>query len=103
MIVNLTPHDVNVLSSDGSVKIFPPGEETARLKVDVTYITTVDGVRITKSDFYKIKLPKEKKGKYYIVSYLVKNAFPERKDLLVPSEPVKNGNGRTLYCKSLGL
>jgi hypothetical protein len=39
---------------------------------------------------------------YYIVSQLVKNALPHRKDLLVPAEVVRDEKGNILGCRSLG-
>ena len=41
-------------------------------------------------------------GVFYIVSQLVKNALPDRTDLLVPAEVVRDGNGNIIGCKSLG-
>lgn len=39
---------------------------------------------------------------YYIVSQIVKSALPERHDLLVPAEVVRDEMGNILGCKSLG-
>jgi len=39
---------------------------------------------------------------YYIVSQLVKSALPDRDDLLVPAEVVRDETGRIVGCRSLG-
>ena len=40
---------------------------------------------------------------YYIVSQLIKSAFPERNDLLVPAEVVRDSSGNIVGCRSLGI
>ena len=40
---------------------------------------------------------------FYIVSQLVKSALPNRSDLLVPAEMVRDEKGAILGCRSLGL
>ena len=40
---------------------------------------------------------------FYIVSQLVKSALPNRSDLLVPAEMVRDEKGVILGCKSLGI
>jgi hypothetical protein len=39
---------------------------------------------------------------YYIVSAMVRAALPDRKDLLVPSQQVRDDAGRVVGCKTLG-
>ena len=39
---------------------------------------------------------------YYIVSQIVKSALPNRADLLVPAEVVRDNAGNIIGCKSLG-
>lgn len=40
---------------------------------------------------------------YYIVSQLVKNALPHRRDLIVPAEVVRDDTGNIIGCRSFGL
>jgi hypothetical protein len=40
---------------------------------------------------------------YFIVSQLIKSAFPDRHDLLVPAEVVRDSDGNIIGCKSLGI
>ena len=40
---------------------------------------------------------------FYIVSQLVKSALPNRSDLLVPAEMVRDEKGMIIGCKSLGI
>ena len=41
--------------------------------------------------------------RYYIVSQMVKSALPNRKDLLVPADVVRDKQGNILGCKTLGI
>lgn len=45
------------------------------------------------------ELPEEKEGVFLIVSSMVKDAFPERKDLIKCIELVKNVDGKVIGCK----
>lgn len=49
-----------------------------------------------------VGLPEPKLGTCYIVSQLVKNALPERDNLVVPAKVVRNAAGNIIGCKSLG-
>ena len=60
-------------------------------------------VPLTKTNYGSTDLPEEKKDVYYIVSALVKNAFPERKDLLIPNEIVRDEHYNVLGCRSLSI
>lgn len=81
-IINLTPHDINLSSGE----IYPRSGTLAR--VDMPY-GDVSG------------LPKEEEGKGYIVSVLVAERLPGRKDLLVPGAQVRDEKGRIVGCESL--
>ena len=48
-------------------------------------------------------LPDYEEGVYYIVSALVANAYPERKDLLMVNETIRDDDGRIIGCKSFAV
>ena len=104
MIVNLTPHDVNIIDeNDQCIKTFPRSLNPVRIDLETVRGILLDGIPISNA-VMKIctDLPSVKKGTYYIVSRVVKNAMSHRNDLLVPAEVVRDTNGNTIGCRSLG-
>lgn len=102
-VFNFTPHPINILDSEGRelVTISPIGV-VARLVAVTRRDTWIGDIPTSRTVFGEPEgLPKED-GDYYIVSQLVKSAFPERTDLLVPAEVVRDENGRIIGCRSLG-
>lgn len=99
MLINLTPHAINIITRKDGTKTINPSGITPRL----TQITTdtgdcVEGVPILKRELGEIQdLPKEKKGTYYIVSSLIASACPDRSDLLVP-RTIRDESGRIVGC-----
>lgn len=104
-VINMTPHAVKLLDDDGQpMVVYPTSGCTVRLSCRTVYVgKTDDGVPLTKTIYGEpLGLPNEVDGVFYIVSQLVKTACPERGDLLVPAQVVRE-NGRILGCRSLGL
>ena len=63
-----------------------------------------DDIPLSKTEFGEPdNLPEPEGDTYYIVSGLIKSAFPEREDLLVPVDFVRDEKGVVLGCKSLGI
>ena len=109
VLVNATPHPCTFFDANGqAVGSVPPSGITPRLGtedmgpaggVDVAgHVIGVVGVRY--SDL--VGLPEPVDGTYYIVPLLVALARPDRPDLLVPHEQVRNESGTVLGCRSLG-
>ena len=62
-----------------------------------------DGTPTTRTVFGEPEgLPDFVEGTFYIVSQLVKSALPQRNDLLVPAEVVRDSEGNIIGCFSLG-
>jgi hypothetical protein len=105
-ILNFTPHDINLCDENGNQLITFPPTGLVRLSVKTVVdeiASSLLGVCITKSEFGEpIGLPDFKKDTFLIVSQLVKSALPEREDLLVPAEVVRDLSGNIIGCKSLG-
>jgi hypothetical protein len=102
MLVNLTPHAVNLLTETEEIVIPSAGivrlrEEQDR-EADLFGIYPVVRIRYAEA----IGLPEEQEGTFYIVSNLVAQAFPGRGDLLVPVNMVRDEQGRILGCRALG-
>ena len=106
-IVNLTPHDVNVVGNDNSVAItIPASGNVARCSqtIDIVGSITVNSIAIpVSSSSYGevVDLPAPQDGVYYIVSRLVMSACPARQDLLCPNDLVRNDAGQVIGCRSL--
>ena len=105
MIINKTPHTVYVYD-DNSVLVaeYQPNSIPVRIKADVKRIGDLAGIPLTSTVYGDLEgLPDEQPGVCYIVSGLVKAACPERKDLLVPSEQLRDDQGRVIGCKSFSI
>jgi hypothetical protein len=106
-IVNMTPHAVHICTADGvRVREYPVSGQTIRLSSKVEKIGALeDGTPLSKTVFGEAEgLPEFKHGTFYIVSQIVKNALPDRADLLVPAEVVRYAGGREIIgCQSLGV
>lgn len=116
LIINKTPHTVYLLNEDNSIKFAwcPEGEpirlsqETKRMG-ELVHNKLIDedevfiDVPLTFTKFGSTNLPEERDDVYYIVSGLVRNAFPERQDLLIPNEIVRDEEGHILGCRSFSL
>lgn len=106
-VVNLTPHDVNVVGNDNSVAItIPASGNVARCSqtIDIVGNITLDSVDIpiSSSSYGEVvDLPDPQDNTYYIVSRLVMSACPTRQDLLCPNDLVRNDAGQVIGCRSL--
>jgi hypothetical protein len=113
MIINMTPHDINLMKciEDGHwrpVETIPKSGKTIRLNEAITVVGEV----ISKSIEYQIlhynysggdELPIQKEGVRYIVSAMVANAHPERTDFLMVAKTVRNDEGRIIGCEAFAV
>ena len=99
-VVNMTPHDVNIVGG----LTYPKSGLQIRLAVQTVPCDPLpDGTPTSKTEFGEPEgLPEFREGIFYIVSQLVKNALPDRTDLLVPAEIVRDDAGVIIGAKSLG-
>lgn len=104
-LINMTPHPIHIVNMEGQLLKTIESSGLIRLKastVDAGF--QVDGVNITTTQFGEPEgLPESEDGKFFIVSQIVKAALPERKDLLVPAEVVRDERGNIIGCASLGV
>lgn len=100
-LVNLTPHEIRILNEDGAV-IVPPSGNVARVATFQRHLKSVGGV-----DFYAQEtgevtgLPAPSRDTIYIVSALIRLAFPERRDLASPGDLIRDESGRPTGCRGL--
>ena len=107
-IINLTPHALNLMPAgpDGpSVTIHPSGK-IARCAVDRVQVDTiaVDGlsVPVNKTQFGAVSdLPDSQPDTIYIVSAMVAQAVPDRPDVFIVDDAVRDDQGRIVGAKAL--
>lgn len=108
-LVNLTPHDITLINRNNNENtlVIPASGVIARLssKTVVTDMVTIDGfyVDLTETRYGEIEnLPDPEDGTIYIVSSLVAGQCPDRSDVRIPNESVRNDKGQIVGCYSLG-
>ena len=105
MLVNLTPHDVVIFDQNNEqVAVIPATGDEARVDVSTVPVGTVslndEIVSIVKSSFGEVVgLPERQDGTFYIVSRMVISACPDREDLIVPDDLVRDEGGRVIGCR----
>ena len=103
-IVNLTPHNVNIINEDGSIRTIKASGTVARCAQSTQVVDTIDNIPITTTNFGDVvDLPLPQADTMFIVSRLVLTACSDRNDLLVPNDFVRDDNGNIIGCKSLAM
>ena len=98
-VINLTPHDIILFKDNEQILYKSAG--VLRAECEYELIGTVNGINVFKNKYISIdKMPKYKKGTYYIVSRIVAEIMKNRKDLLLVNETVRNVKGQIIGCKS---
>jgi len=105
-IINLTPHEVTVVGSNGEVLAkFPPSGQVARCAVSRTAVGNINGIPVSKSVMGKIEgLPDKADDTLYIVSRVVAEAAKGvRDDLVIPDDAVRDDKGVIIGCKGFAV
>lgn len=118
-LVNLTPHAISVYAADGRTLLLavPPSGEIARVAVSrvETGVVPIEGdaaalmrrdplagIPVFVSTYGAVAgLPASKFGTVYIVSALVRQAVPTRRDVLSPGELIRDRAGQPVGCCGL--
>lgn len=105
-LVNLTPHAVTLIASNGSQVVVQPSGSLARVATTEKVVgnTEIEGLEfpIVATQFGEVQgLPEQEEGTMYLVSALVKEAAAARGDLVSPGAQVRNEQGQVVGCKSL--
>jgi hypothetical protein len=103
-LINLTPHEITFIGEDGNIiTTVAPSGSIARVGVSKKVIGMLDGIPIKQSVFGEVEgLPEPEPNTVFIVSSLVAARCPERADVMIPDDSVRDGQGRIIGCKSLG-
>lgn len=107
-IINLTPHAINLIDTDGNVHVIPASGIVARAVQKTVEAGNLDTIRLVRTAFgAPIDLPDPEEGVYYIVSaILVSSARAAGRtvaDLLLLADTVRDEQGRIVGCKALAL
>lgn len=102
-IVNLTPHDVNIIGEDGNVVVtFPSTGTVARCVATRQKIGEVNGIPVNRTTFGQVTgLPAPQDGVAYIVSSILCQACPDRTDLYIVDDTVRDENGKIIGARAL--
>jgi len=104
-IINKTPHPINIVNENNEIiTVYPKSDSLIRLGMQTIQCDPLpDGTPTSRTQYGNAEgLPEYSEGTFYIVSQLIKSALPERTDLLVPAEVVRDETGNIIGCKSLG-
>ena len=119
LLKNLTPHSISVFAADGKTLLVtvPPSGEVARVSVsrvetgvvpiepDAAAILRHDplaGIPVFVGTYGSVTgLPAPALGTIYIVSAMVRQAVPTRRDVLSPGELIRDAAGQPLGCRGL--
>lgn len=120
-IKNMTPHTVTIMDENGEVVLTsrPSGSEI-RCKAATVRTGTIGNIPVSETvygepvlidkDGNEHPLPERRDNTIYIVSSIAARAIAEfapsrdlkRDDFYIPSESVRDGEGRIIGCRSLG-
>lgn len=97
-LVNLTPHAITVAGGN----VFPPDGTVARVATIQKSRGMVMGIPIASVAFGRvIGLPDPVEGTGWVVSGMVREAVPHRKDVFSPGALVRDGAGMVQGCAML--
>lgn len=103
VIVNMTPHPVNIIDGDGTEIARFESAGQIRLAATTVQAEPIAGIPTSRTVFGAAEgLPEAIEGTWFIVSQIIKSALPDRTDLLVPAEVVRDSDGQIVGCRSLG-
>jgi hypothetical protein len=104
-LVNLTPHEI-IIVRDGERLAVPPSGVVARVAATRRVVATIDVdgmvIPVNRVEFGQVEnLPEPQAGTWYIVSAIVAQAVPERDDLVIPDDAVRDDQGRIIGARAL--
>lgn len=103
-IRNLTPHAITFVTDAGDIiKVVEPSGIVARVSAKTERGTALGGIPTSFTVYGEVvDLPESEEGVVYVVSSLVAARVPDRRDVYIPAESVRDSAGRIIGCKSLG-
>jgi hypothetical protein len=104
VIVNLTPHAINLVRDGQVVETIHPSGTIARVSMTTEIVGQINGFEVRKNTYNEVvDLPPREEGTIYIVSALVAQAAKDRYDLVVPDGSVRDADGRIIGCTGFAV
>ena len=102
-IINLTPHTITFFDGAGNaVLTVEPSGQVARCSVTREKIGEINGIPVNKSRFGEVEnLPDPQPDTIFVVSALVAQAIPDRPDIFIVDDTVRDEQGRIIGCRAL--
>lgn len=104
-IINLTPHDINIVRNDGTnVKTLRSTGIVARVEQKFDLEGDINSIPLKRAFWGKvIDLPEKKESTLYVCSALVANAakVEERTDVVCPGEFLRDEKGNIIGAQCL--
>lgn len=105
-IVNLTPHALNFIGADGETVLTVPSSGVARAKQTRVAIGCVEtdgaALPVCRTTYGAVDgLPAPEDGTVYVVSALTAQAVPDRADVYITDDAVRDDAGRVIGCRGL--
>lgn len=102
-LINFTPHTINIYGVTGEHIISVQPEATpARCAVVSEDAGAAGDVPLFRTKFGAVTgLPEPQLNTLYIVSMIVRQAYPHRDDLASPGELIRDVNGQPVGCRGL--
>ena len=99
-VINLTPHAIQVVGYEE----IPASGVVPRVAMETKAAGVVAGLPVSATQYGRVEgLPEKINDVSFIVSKMLKDACPDRYDLLYPAELVRDEKGNIVGCKSLGI
>ena len=105
-IINLTPHTINFVGQDNTIILSVPSSGVARATQRREIVDTIvaDGItlpvaRCTYGDVQGLPAPQA--DTIYIVSAITAQAVPERQDVFIVDDSVRDENGRIIGVRGI--
>lgn len=105
-IINKTPHQIRVRKEGWNGwwdVVFEPNEPPIRLKEKYDKVGEIEHIPVFVKKFLIAEdtpLPPQQEGVVYIVSLVVAQTFPNRRDFVIPNDLIRDTEGRITGCKS---
>ena len=105
-MLNRTEHEVTIFNTIGANipdKVLEQYKgEPIRVSCESRKVDVVEGIDIYEVVYGEVTgLPEYQEGIYYVVSAMVRQALPHRRDLLSPGQLIRSESGQPIGC--LGL
>lgn len=99
-IVNLTPHPIVLIDDIGIIETIPASGIVARASEESEAVSGYPFPVFRKKYGSVQGLPEPEPGVFYVVSALTAQACPERNDVLIVNDTVRDESGRIIGCRS---